>query len=439
MINNRIPDILERLDRFVPAEIRGTIVGVKGPLLRALLPVARTGDEVRIQRKGMESLPAEVIGFGKRETMLAPLGDPIGVGIGDEVMNTCRPGCAPTGDSLLGRVLGPLGEILDDGPPLARSGRRNVLSAPPAAMRRKEVSSPLPLGIRPIDGLLTIGKGQRVGVFAGPGAGKTILLRQAACLAGVDRVVVCLVGERSREVKELIADLKQHGRFDRTVVFASTGDESPRLRLRVCQSALTAAEEMRDRGLDVLLVLDSLTRVARAQRDVGVASGEPTTRRGYPPSVFTELQRLLERAGTGVQGTITLLTAVLVEGESFASDPVAEEASALLDGHIVLSGLLASEGLFPAVDPAASLSRVMARIVNADHLQAATRFKRLWAAYERNRELITLGAYQKGSDQDTDDALANLVAMKRFIRQSPDERAEIGKTASRLVREFGSG
>jgi type III secretion protein N (ATPase) len=386
-------------------------------LLRVLLPGARIADVLLIRRRG-EPLLAEVVGFHQGEALAVPLGEPIGVGPDDVVEATGQSLQVSAGAGLLGRVVDGLGRPIDGRPAPAGLVPVPVDSAPPPALSRKPVSAALETGVRAIDGLLTLGVGQRVGLFAGSGVGKSTLLGAIARGANADVVVVALVGERGREVGEFLEhSLGEAGRR-RSVVVVATSDAPPVERLRAAQVATAVAEHFRDLGKNVLLLVDSITRFARAQREIGLAAGEPPARRGYPPSVFTQLPRLLERSGQSERGAITAIYTVLVEGSDM-EEPIADEVRGILDGHIVLDRKLAARGHYPAIDVLASLSRVMPQVSERPQQAAAQRARALLAAYEEKRDLIALGAYSKGSDARLDQAIAATPELERFLRQEP--------------------
>jgi type III secretion protein N (ATPase) len=328
-------------------------------------------------------------------------------------------------------VVDGLGRPFDGGPPI--EGRLvDVDRNPPPAFDRRPVDRPLVTGVRVLDGLLTLGEGQRVGLFAGSGVGKSTLLGAIARGADADVVVVALVGERGREVGEFLErSLGPEGR-KKSVVVCATSDVAALERLRAAQVATAYAEHFRDEGKRVMLLVDSVTRFARAQREVGLAAGEPPARRGYPPSVFAMLPRLLERAGQGARGSITAIYTVLVEGGDM-DEPIADEVRGILDGHIVLDRAIAARGRYPAVDATVSLSRVMDSIVTPAHRDAARRLRALVAVFEAKRDLVTLGAYAKGSDRELDDALAHMPRIDAFLRQDAGERAPMTETVAALV------
>jgi FliI/YscN family ATPase len=403
---------------------------VTGLAVTAALPGARVGDLVVIRRRGTPLL-AEVVGFRDGEIVAMPLGDTAGVGPDDTVQATFAPLEVRTGEALLGRVLDGLGRAID-GKGVVEGTSRPIDRAPPPPLHRALVNTPLPTGVRAIDGFLTLGVGQRIGLFSGSGVGKSTLLATLARGARADAVVVALVGERGREVREFV----EHGLSaarSRTVVVAATSDAPPLERLRAAQVATTVAESFRDEGRSVLLVVDSITRVARAQREVGLASGEAPARRGYPPSVFAMLPRLLERAGTAERGSITAVYTVLVEGDDL-DEPITDEVRGILDGHIVLSRRLASEHRYPAIDVTASISRVMGRVVSPAHRVAAGELRALLSTYEAKSDLVSLGAYKAGADTEVDRAVRALPEIRDFLRQSDDETAVYDDTVSALIR-----
>jgi type III secretion protein N (ATPase) len=408
----------------------GRVLAVTGLSLRFELPGVRVGDVVRVQRRG-EPLACEVVGFESGHAVAMALGPLSGVGPDDTVEATGGPLVVRAGPGLLGRVLDGLGRPFDGGS--AIEGELVAVDRdPPAALERRPVATPLATGVRVLDGLLTLGEGQRVGLFAGSGVGKSTLLGAIARGADADVVVVALVGERGREVGEFLErSLGPEGRR-KSVVVVATSDVAPLERLRAAQVATAYAEHFRDAGKRVMLLVDSVTRFARAQREVGLASGEPPARRGYPPSVFAVLPRLLERAGQGARGSITAIYTVLVEGGDM-DEPIADEVRGILDGHIVLDRAVAARGRYPAVDVTASLSRVMDSIVPAAHRDAARRLRALVATFEAKRDLVTLGAYAKGSDKELDEAIARMPRIEAFLKQDAGERSGMSETVAALT------
>jgi type III secretion protein N (ATPase) len=423
---------LARTPSVVPA---GRVRAVTGLAVRATLPGARIGEVVRIRRRG-EPLDAEIVGFSAGEIVALALGDVVGVGPDDVVEATGQTLHVRVGPGLLGRVVDGLGRPLDGLGEMEVAATVPVDRAPPPALERRPVTRPLATGIRAIDALATLGQGQRVGLFAGSGVGKSKLLGSLARGAGVDVVVVALVGERGREVGDFVRnELGEDGR-QRAVVVVSTSDAPALERLRAAQVATAVAESFRDQGRNVLLLVDSITRVARAQRDVGLAAGEPPVRRGYPPSVFSMLPRLLERGGQAARGVITAVYTVLVEGDDL-SEPIADEVRGLLDGHIILDRELAARGHYPAIDVLRSLSRVMADVTSEAQRRAARQLRELLAAHESKRDLIALGAYVRGKDALTDRAVAAMPEIQRFLCQEGADVSSFEETLERLQKLVG--
>lgn len=408
----------------------GRVLAVTGLSLRFGMPGVRVGDVVHVKRRG-EPLACEIVGFDRGEAIAMPLGAIAGIGPDDEVESTGAPFAVRASNALLGRVVDGLGRPIDGGPPLDDGALVAVDADPPVALGRRPVTRPLPTGVRVLDGLLTMGEGQRVGLFAGSGVGKSTLLGAIARGTAADVVVVALVGERGREVGEFLEhSLGEEGRR-RSVVVVATSDVAALERLRAAQVATAYAEHFRDQGKSVMLLVDSVTRFARAQREVGLAAGEPPARRGYPPSVFAMLPRLLERSGQGSRGAITAIYTVLVEGGDM-DEPIADEVRGILDGHVVLDRAVAARGRYPAVDPTVSLSRVMDPIVTDAQRSAARRMRALLAHYEAKRDLVMLGAYAKGSDAELDEAIAKMPKIEQFLRQSPSDRVPFEETVALL-------
>jgi type III secretion protein N (ATPase) len=429
---------LARLERAAPRREAGRVVEVTGLVVRATCPGIRVGDLCVIEppadaaQDGGARVEAEVVGFRGAEAVLMPLGELAGVGPDALVTTTGRPLSVGVSPALLGRVLDGLGRPADGAGPVTGAVPWPVDRPAPDPLGRARVTRALPLGVRAVDALLTVGEGQRLGLFSGSGVGKSTLLGQIARQTEADVNVIALVGERGREVGEFLdASLGAVGR-GRSVVVCATSDAPSLVRLRSAFVATAIAEWFRAQGRRVLFMLDSLTRVARAQREVGLAAGEPPARQGYPPSVFSMLPRLLERTGTDHRGSITALYTVLVAGGDM-DEPIADEVRGILDGHVVLSRELAARGHFPAIDVLASLSRLMAAVAEAPQRAAAARLREWLAAHERHRDLIVLGAYERGSDAATDAALARWDELTTFLRQATDEAAPFAETRRRLL------
>jgi len=409
----------------------GAVDEVVGLVLRATVPGVALGEVVKIDRRGRPPLPAEVVGFRGEQAVLLPLGELAGVAPASAVWRTGAALEIRCGDDLLGRVLDGIGDPIDGGPPLTGEPWSVDRPAPPA-LDRPPITAPLPTGVRALDTMLTLGRGQRVGLFAAAGVGKSTLLGQIARGSTADVIVLCLVGERGRELAELLGDELSSAR-SRTVVVCATSDAPALVRLRAVHVATAISEWFRDRrGASVLLLCDSLTRVARAQREVGLSAGEPPARHGYPPSVFALLPRLIERTGATRNGVITAIYTVLVAGNDL-DEPIADEVRGLVDGHIVLDRRLAQRGHFPPIDVVASASRLMQRVIDANHAEAAARLRTQLAIYEEHRDLITLGAYQAGRDPAIDAAVAAYPAIEGLMRQRKDEAADWDAAIGRLL------
>jgi flagellum-specific ATP synthase len=411
-----------RIEEMQPVRASGRVTQVVGLVVEAEGPSAHLGDVCCIHTpREPRPILAEVVGFRQQLLLLMPLG-PLGqVGQGSLVTNTGKSLMVPVGRGLLGRVLDPLGQPIDGLGPVDAEARYPVHRVPPRAMERPLIRQPLTLGVRAIDGLLTVGRGQRVGIFAGSGVGKSTLLGSIARGSDADVNVVALIGERGREVREFIErDLGPEG-LARSVVIVATSDQPAVVRLKGALAATAIAEYFRDHEERVLLMMDSVTRFVWAQREIGLAIGEPPTTRGYTPSVFAVLPQLLERAGTSTHGSITGLYTVLVDGDDM-NEPVADAARSILDGHFVLRRELAVRGHYPAIDVLESISRVMGEIVSESHLQAAHAARELIATYRSAEDLVQLGAYVAGSNPTVDRAIQRHPLLQSFLRQSPDER-----------------
>ncbi|ABC31868.1 flagellum-specific ATP synthase [Hahella chejuensis KCTC 2396] len=436
--------LVERLrnyERFVPAqarpELNGRLTRVVGLTLEAVGCPMTLGERCLIEVRGGRMVEAEVVGFSDERVYLMPLAAVEGLQPGAKVKPMSGVGRIGVGACLLGRVLDGAGEPLDGRGPLQAEHHVELFGAPINPLHRAPIREKLDVGIRAINSLLTVGIGQRLGLFAGSGVGKSMLLGMMTRFTTADIIVVGLVGERGREVKEFIEDILGEEGLRRAVVVASPADDSPLMRLRAAVLTTRIAEYFRDLGKNVLLLMDSLTRYAQAQREIALAVGEPPATKGYPPSVFAKLPQLVERAGNGKPGggSITAFYTVLTEGDD-QQDPIADAARAILDGHIVLNRRLAEEGHYPAIDVEASISRVMPQVTTPDYLQRAQRFKQLYARYQQTRDLISVGAYAPGSDKETDYAIERFPHMRKFLQQSLRERATLNDSAQGLNQLF---
>lgn len=415
---------------------RGRVSDLIGLVIEATGLQAEIGELCTVEAgRFRPQLPAEVVGFRAGRTLLMPLGNLAGVGPGNRVTAMGRPFSVRVGEHLLGRVLDGLGRPLD-GPPLSEDGTlRPAVASPPHPLERKRISQRLELGVRALDTLVPCGRGQRLGIFAGSGVGKSSLLGMIARATNADVNVICLVGERGREVREFVErDLGPA--LERSVVIAATSDEPALIRIKAAFVATAVAEYFRDQGRDVLLMMDSVTRFATAQREVGLAIGEPPATRGYTPSVFAMLPQLLERAGTGRHGSITGLYTVLVEGDDM-NEPVADAVRAILDGHCVLSRDLAHHNHYPAIDVLQSVSRLNRELVTPEVADAAGRLRESLAVYRSHQDLITLGAYVRGSDPAVDDAIDVYPAINSFLKQELGERTLADDADRALLQLLG--
>lgn len=410
----------------------GRVTRSVGLIIESDGPPARIGDLCEVRSPDHEPVLAEVVGFREDHLVMMALGRTENVAMGGEVAATAGFSLWP-GEMMLGRVLDGLGRPVD-GRPLPRGPRPwPVMADPPAPLQRARISQPLPLGVRAVDGLLTCGRGQRLGIFAGAGVGKSTLLGMMARSTVADVNVIALIGERGREVREFIErDLGPQG-LARSVVVAVTGDQPALVRIKSAHVATAIAEYFRAQGLHVLLMMDSVTRFAWAQREVGLASGEPPTRNGYTPSVFAALPRLLERVGCDDRGSITGLYTVLVEGDDM-NDPAADAVRAILDGHIVLSRRLAARGHYPAIDVGNSVSRLMPELVSDEHMAAARKLREAVAEHQEAEDLLNLGAYVAGSNPRLDEAIALQPAINAFLRQETGSHESFEETQDALGR-----
>ena len=429
-----LDSVASRLERGDFLRVNGRVAQVVGLVLESEGPDVQVGDlcEVRFRRRDT-ALRAEVVGFRGDRVLLMPLGDIQDIGPGCDVVALGRTLGVHVGPALLGRVLDGLGRPMDGLGPVVTHEYYPLHAPPPHPLRRQGIDHPLSVGVRVMDGLLTLGRGQRLGIFAGSGVGKSTLLGMMARYTEADVNVIGLVGERGREVKEFMdRDLGPEG-VRRSVVVVATSDQPPLVRLKAALTATAVAEYFRDQGANVLLMMDSVTRVAMAQRDVGLAVGEPPATRGYTPSVFAFLPRLLERAGAGEQGSITGIYNVLVEGDDM-NEPVADTVRGILDGHVVLSRSIAARNHYPAVDVLRSVSRVMPAVATPEHIAAAGRVREVLSIYEEAQDLVNIGAYKAGSNPKIDWALANLDAVQTFLRQDVAQHSPFDVTVAQLAK-----
>jgi len=418
------------------SKLYGKVNQVVGLVIHATGVSASIGDQCIIRaNRGRGEVRSMVVGFTEDEALLMPLGDIHGIKPADKVMSTDIPLSIYVGEELLGRSVGALGNPIDGADPLntSRMARVSIYNSPPEPFQRKRIKEPLATGIRAIDGLLTCGKGQRVGIFAGSGVGKSVLLGMIARNTSADVNVIALIGERGREVRDFIEkDLGEEG-LARSVVVVATSDQPPLLRAIGPYTAMAIAEYFRDQGKDVLVMMDSVTRYAMAEREIGLATGEPPATKGYTPSVFAKLPKLLERAGTTLdRGTITGLYTVLVEADDM-NDPIGDTSRSILDGHIELSRELAIRNHYPAVEITHSISRLMIDVTETEHQKAAARFKETLAIYNDSKDLIDIGAYTMGSNQKIDYAINHIDKINGYLRQSIGEHSDFEESIARLT------
>lgn len=417
-------DLQEKLRRIHPIGLTGRVSRIVGTTVSASGFPAPLGAIAQLEVDDHQGIEAEVIGFSGDDTLLLPYAETAGVRRGTRVrlVRSCQ--SAAVGESLIGRVINARGQFLDGRPSVVLPAHASLQKAPIDPMHRPRIDAALSTGIRSIDGLMTIGQGQRIGIFAGSGVGKSTLLGQIAQSTEADINVVVLIGERGREVREFIErDLGDEG-LAKSVVVVATSDDPAILRLRAAYLGTAIAEFFRDRGKQVVLMMDSVSRFAAAQREIGLAAGEPPTTRGYPPSVFAQLPKLLERTGRTAQGSITAFYTVLVEGDD-ANEPVSDAVRSILDGHLVLSRRLAELGHYPAIDPLSSISRCMTDVTSAEHREAAKSLRQLLASHHQAADLIAIGAYQTGSNPVLDAALRLQEKIRQFLCQSTTDRSNL--------------
>jgi flagellum-specific ATP synthase len=421
------------IDASTQPHIYGQLVRVIGMTLEVVGLELSIGCRCLVINTDHRSIEAEVVGFAEKKLFLMPLEKVSGLKPGLKVVPIAYEDRIPSGIQLLGRVIDGSGRPLDGKGILGCEKTIPMQSQLINPLERKPISDVLDVGVRAINSALTVGRGQRLGLFAGSGVGKSVLLGMMTRFTEADVVVVGLVGERGREVKEFIENVLDEEGLRRSVVVASPADDVPLMRMRAAMLATRIAEDFRDQGKHVLLLMDSLTRYAQAQREIALSIGEPPATKGYPPSVFAKLPELVERAGTDSEGlgSVTAIYTVLTEGDDL-QDPVADAARAILDGHVILSRELADEGHFPAINIEGSISRVMPNIVSTQHLQFAQRLRQLYSRYQQNRDLISVGAYVAGSDAETDAAIERLPAIKRFLQQGLDEPVSLSASIAQL-------
>ncbi len=429
--------LISHLEDVELTTVHGRITEVIGMLIRAVVPQVKMGEVCLIKRQGLEPLAAEVVGFTKDEVLLSPLGEMSGIGPSSEVIPMRMPMHIKVGPQLLGRVLNGLGQPMDEDikGPLHLEESFPVVNSPPDPLKRKLIDKPISVGVRSIDGILTCGRGQRVGIFAAAGVGKSTLLGMIARNAVADINVISLIGERGRELREfLINDLGEEG-MKRSVVIVSTSDQAAQMRINAAYVGTAIAEYFRAQGKSVILMMDSITRFARALREIGLAAGEPPARAGYTPSVFAILPRLLERSGNSDKGSITAFYTILVAGDDL-NEPIADETRSILDGHIILSSELARQFHYPAIDVLASVSRVLTQIVDRPHLELIGKVREVLANYKKNELLIRIGEYKPGSDKMADFALKYIDKVNRFLKQLVEEKSSMEETLRALKSLF---
>lgn len=435
----RLAPYLQRAAEPLPLQVEGRLTRMVGLTLEAVGCQSAIGGRCLVSSSLGDPVEAEVVGFHDDKLYLMPIGDLRGLGPGARVKPLHTVCQVPVGDGLLGRVLDGTGHPLDDKGPL-RVARQVPLSGRPInPLSREPIREPLDVGVAAINALLSVGRGQRMGLFAGSGVGKSVLLGMMTRYTNADVIVVGLIGERGREVKEFVENILGEAGLARSVVIATPADTSPLMRMHGAMLATSVAEHFRDQGKQVLLLMDSLTRYAQAQREIALAIGEPPVTKGYPPSVFARLPQLVERAGNGSRGggSITAFYTVLTEGDD-QQDPIADAARAILDGHLVLSRELAEAGHYPAIDIEASISRVMNEIVAPEHEQASRRFRQIYSTYRQNRDLISVGAYQAGSDPRIDEAVVMYPRLNNFLQQNQDCQIPWADSLSGLAQALGS-
>mgnify|MGYP001601943427 FL=1 len=423
----------KRLHAVPPIRHTGRVAHVAGLVIESHGPAVPVGDLCYIQLDSTKtSVPAEVVGFKGKKILLMPIGEVDRISPGTKVIAAGVPLEIKVGMELMGRVIGGLGEPIDGKGPLMTGEHRSIYSSPPDPLTRNRIKDPLRTGVRALDGLFTCGKGQRMGIFAGSGVGKSTLMGMIARNSEADVNVIALIGERGREVREFIEKSLGEEGIKKSVIVSVTSDKPALLRVKGAYIASTIAEYFRDKGMQVMLLLDSITRFANAQREIGLSIGEPPTSKGYTPSVFSLLPKLLERSGTGSRGSITGLYTVLVDGDDM-NEPIADAVRGILDGHIVLSRALANQNHFPAIDILESVSRCMDDIVTPEHRKTANQLKTVYATYKESEDMINIGAYTKGSNAKIDFAISAIDRINDYLKQDTTEDGHYDKTVERLL------
>ncbi|MBN9658701.1 MAG: FliI/YscN family ATPase [Acidobacteria bacterium] len=426
---------MARLERAIanskPVRSLGTVTRTVGLLVESRGPAVGVGEFCEILTRAGTQIRTQVIGFRDGQVLSMPLEEVAGLQLGDTIVARAGESRVAVSDALVGRVLDGFGRPMDGGPPVEAAAWYDIYAAPPGPLDRESITDPLVTGIRALDGFLTCGRGQRVGIFGGSGVGKSTLLGSLIRHHNADVAVLALVGERNREVRDFIEHEIGPDGMKKTVLVVATSDRPSPLRVRACFLALAVAEYFRDQGKDVLLIADSVTRLAMAQREIGLAAGEPPSQKGYTPSVFQMLPRVFERAGRFKQGSITAFFTVLVEGDDM-NEPIADAVRGILDGHIVLSRALGQKGHYPAIDVLQSVSRLASRVAHAEQKEAANRLRETLALLQSSEDLIRIGAYVGGSNAQLDAAIARQKGIQEFLRQRPEEHTPIGETLARM-------
>ena len=432
-LSKRLSDYQSKLSSETPLIVEGKLTRMVGLTLEAVGVQVPVGTRCNVSTQNGKFIKAEVVGFSGDSIYLMPAGEIHGISPGAKVIPTNETATVKISDALLGRVLNGEGEPIDGKGPITEGTKSSIIGRPINPLQRHPISEPLDVGVRSINALLTVGRGQRMGLFAASGVGKSVLLGMMTRFTAADIIVVGLIGERGREVKEFIENILGEAGLARSVVVAVPADQTPLMRLNGAMVATSIAEHFRDKGKNVLLLMDSLTRFCQAQRELALAIGEPPATKGYPPSVFAKLPKLVERAGNADkgQGSITAFYTVLTEGDD-VQDPIADAARAILDGHIVLSRQIAETGQYPAIDIEQSISRVLPQVTDDSQQMSITAFKQIYATYQHNKDLISVGAYQKGSDPYIDESIEMLPSMQQFLSQGMNIKVDFQNSIQEL-------